>query len=338
MDTQSIINSIAIIISAYFGGVITKSIVFRGIERAAQKTKWEADKIIITSAKDLVVVWFVIAGVYFAGVRTVSPDSLIFLKQSTLALFIITFTYYASNVSVKLVNSYMNKNEGAFPSTTIFVNLTKVLIIVIGALTLLQSMGISITPIITALGVGGLAIALALQDTLSNLFSGIHILASKQIRPGDFIKLDNGEDEGFVEDISWRNTSIKTLKNNTVIIPNSKLANISLTNYNYPRKEMSMLVPVGVSYSSDLEKVEKITIEVAKEILSEIEGGVAEFEPLVRYNAFSDYSISFNVVLRAKEFTNQFLLRHEFIKRLHKRYKKEGIEIPYPIRTVHLKK
>ena len=98
---------------------------------------------------------------------------------------------------------------------------------------------------------------------------------------------------------------------------------------------MAVLVQVGVHYDSDLEKVEKVTIEVAKEVMREVKGGVPEFEPFIRYHTFGDFSINFTVILRAKEYTDQYLVKHEFIKRLHKRYKEEGIVIPYPIRAIN---
>ncbi|CAD7782745.1 MAG: Small-conductance mechanosensitive channel [Candidatus Methanoperedenaceae archaeon GB50] len=182
-----------------------------------------------------------------------------------------------------------------------------------------------------------MAVALALQDTLANLFAGLHIVATKKVRPGDYIKIETGE-EGYVTDITWRDTTIRQLPNNIVIIPNSKLASAIVTNYYFPERELAVLVQVGVSYDSDLEKVEKVTIEVAKEVMQEVSGGVPEFNPFIRYHTFDDFSINFTVILRAKEFVDQYLVKHEFVKRLKKRYDQEGIEIPFPIRTVFLKK
>ncbi|MFA5199637.1 MAG: mechanosensitive ion channel family protein, partial [Candidatus Omnitrophota bacterium] len=193
---------------------------------------------------------------------------------------------------------------------------------------------VSITPILATLGVGGLAVALALQDTLTNLFAGFHITVANQIRVGDYIKLETGE-EGYVVDINWRSTKIKMLPNNIVLIPNDKLNKAIVTNYYLPDKEMAVLVDLGVHYKSDLEKVEKITCEVAKSIMAEVNGGVTYFEPFIRYHTFGDSSIKFTVILRAKEFVDQYLIKHEFIKRLHKRYNKEGINIPYPIRAIN---
>jgi small-conductance mechanosensitive channel len=231
----------------------------------------------------------------------------------------------------------MRKREiGTLPATSLIENVIKVVIYTIGILIILQFLGISITPILTTLGVGGLAVALALQSTLSNFFAGLQILASKQIRPGDYIKLDSGE-EGYVVDITWRNIIILTLQNNIIFIPNSKIINSSITNFSMPDKELAVPVNVGISYQSDLKKVEQITKEVAKEVMKEVDGGVPEFEPLIRFHTFGDFSINFTVILRAKEINSRSFLIHEFIKRLHERYKKEGIEIPFPTRTVYLK-
>jgi len=127
------------------------------------------------------------------------------------------------------------------------------------------------------------------------------------------------------------------LPNNIVVIPNAKLADTQIINYYLPEREMSVLVDVGVSYDSDLEHVERVTIDVAKKTLADIKGGVTEFNPFIRYHTFGDFSINFTVILRVKEYVDKYQVRHEFIKRLHKRYKEEGIEIPFPITTVHLK-
>ena len=132
-------------------------------------------------------------------------------------MVILSVTVAAGRAAAGFVRLYADRRDNLLGSTSIFVNLARALVLVIGALVLLQSLGISITPILTALGVGGLAVALALQDTLSNLISGLHVAASQQIRPGDYIRLDSG-DEGFVTDITWRNTTIRALPNNLIVV------------------------------------------------------------------------------------------------------------------------
>lgn len=222
---------------------------------------------------------------------------------------------------------------GAVQSATIFVNITRVAVIAVGILVLLQSLGVSITPMLTALGVGGLAVALALQDPLANLFGGVQILASRKVQTGDFIRLDSGE-EGYVVDINWRNSSVRQLVGNIIVVPNARLADAVVTNFHQPKQDMLVLVEAGVSYDSDLEHVERVTIEVAREVMLTIEGAVPEHEPYVRFHTFAEYSIQFSVVLRISEVTAQYLIKHEFIKRLHLRFRAEGIVLPDPIRTL----
>lgn len=211
----------------------------------------------------------------------------------------------------------------------------KIVFVAVGAMIILDNLGISITPILTTLGIGSLAVAIALQDTLGNFFAGLYIKADRPIEIGHYVKLQTGE-EGYVERIGWRSTRVRMLSNNMVVVPNNKLVQDNITNYYLPDKELAVLVEVGVAYDSDLEKVERVTREVAKEVLRVVPGAVAEFDPFIRYHTFSESSINFTVILRAKEFTDNFLIKHEFIKKLRVRYEKEGIKIPFPIRTVRL--
>jgi len=344
MMNQSIITiaqlipPLTIIIGALVLGVIFEKIILSKLKKVVQETKWAGDEILVSSLRGVIIVIFLILGAYVATTTvSLTPKALSLVQKALLVLVIIAGTIVLSRIAVGFVNYYSKKAKGALPSTSIFTNLTKILIFAIGLLIILQSLGISITPLLTALGIGGLAVALALQETLSSLFAGIHVLASGQIKPGDYIQLESGE-EGYVTDITWRNTTIRALPNNMVIIPNSKLASAIITNYYLPEREMGIRVPVGVSYDSDLEKVERITIEVAQDVQKSVSGGVPEFDPFIRYTEFADSSINFVVILRAKEFVDQHLLKHEFIKKLHQRYNKEGIEIPFPIRTVYMKK
>jgi len=213
-------------------------------------------------------------------------------------------------------------------------NVARIIIYILGILLIFYSLNIQITPLFATLGVGGLAVALALQGTLADLFAGFYISASKQIRIGDWIKLESGE-EGYVTDITWRATQIRMMPNNLVLVPNDKLAKAIVTNYYFPEKEMALRLYLGVHYSSDLDKVERVTCEVAKEVMMEIQGGVPEFEPYIRYQTFGDFSINLMVVLKIKEVFDRHLITHEFIKRLHKRYKTEDIVIPFPIRAIN---
>lgn len=173
-----------------------------------------------------------------------------------------------------------------------------------------------------------------MKDTLSDLFAGLHILLSRKLKPGDFVELDTGE-RGYVENIAWRNTTVKDRLNNLIVIPNSKLSTAIMTNYDVPVKEFLVRVECGVSYDSDLEKVERITLEIARDVMKTVPGGVPESEPRMRFRNFGDFSINFRVALWATDYSGRMRVKHEFIKRLHRRFKEEGITIPFPIRTIY---
>jgi len=147
------------------------------------------------------------------------------------------------------------------------------LTIAIGLLIFLDGIGISITPLLASLGVGSLAVALALQDTLANLFAGIYMVIDKPIEAGQFIRLENGE-QGYVTRVGWRSTWIRKPSDSIIVVPNVKLAGSIITNYDLPRKELAVSVDLCVHYASDLGKVERVTLDVARETMREAEGGV----------------------------------------------------------------
>lgn len=325
-----------IIFASFIVGQIFKRFILLQILNITSKTKWQGDDIIVNASRNSLPVLFFLTGIYFSAyILPFTPKALSFLLVAIKLISIFIITIILGKIVVGWINFYQNKSESAFPKSSILEYLIKIVIFVIGGLFMLQTVGISIAPLLTALGVGGLAVALALQDTLSNLFAGLQIIAAKNMQPGDFIRLESRE-EGFIQDINWRTTTIRALSNQIVIIPNNRLATSVITNFTKPDKENAILVDVGVSYNSDLVKVEQVTIEVARSIMKEVTGGVKEFTPFIRYNRFDAYSIKFTVIMRGMDFIDQFLVVHEFIKKLHQRYKEENIEIPFPITTVLL--
>jgi small-conductance mechanosensitive channel len=315
-------------------GFLVEKIVLGLLKRITANTGWGAYAAIKSGMRGMITLLFAIVGLYGAiRLTDLSPAVQVHYHRVLVVMIIFSLTVAAARVTAGLVDLYVRKAEGVLPSTTILGNMLRIVIFLTGLLVVLSYLDIPIAPIVTALGIGGFAVALAFQDTLSNLFSGLHILASRLVKPGDFIQLDTGE-EGYVEDVTWRNTTIRTLPSNMVVVPNSRLASAIITNFNQPRKEMGVLVEVGVDYSSDLSKVEEVTVEVAREVLREVPGGAGRFQPFIRYHSFSEYRIEFTVILRADEFVDQYLLRHEFIKRLHQSYREHGIEIPLPVRSI----
>jgi small-conductance mechanosensitive channel len=326
-----------IIVVGFLVGVIFEKIILRKIKKLSSKTKWESDEIFINALRGTTTVLFLVASIYLALESTeLSVHLLNFIHKVLLVLVILFVTVVLSKISVGFVNVYSKRVGGALTSTSIFTNITRILVFIIGILIIFQYLGISTVHILTVLGIGGLAVALALQDTFSNLFAGIQVIASGQLKPGHYLRLSSGE-EGHVADITWRYTTIISLQNNTIIVPNSKLASAIVTDFNIPDEILLTSIEVGVSYDSDLEKVEKVTTDVAGEVLKETGVGVPEFEPSVTYKKFGDSSINFDVDFHVKKFIDQYTVKHEFIKRLHRRYREEGIDIPFPVRTVYMK-
>lgn len=316
-------------------GFLFKRILFGRLRAWAAKTTWKWDELITDAIQGPFTIWIFIIAANISVRFTALPEKLHSAVDKILVgLLIVSVIIVATRIATRGLREYAQRVPH-FPRTSLITNLTNIIVVIIGGLVILNYFGISITPMLTALGVGGLAVALALQDTLANLFAGVYMTLARRVSTGDYVKLDSGE-EGFVEDMGWRETIIRNLPGNRIIVPNSKLAQTIVTNFNAPKKDMAVLVQVGVAYASDLKKVERVTIEVGRDVMKTVEGGVPDFEPFIRYHTFADFSINFTVILRGQDFVAQYLIKHEFIKRLHERYKKEGIEIPFPIRTVHL--
>lgn len=319
-----------------FTAYLLKKLFIPLLLRTFVRPKFQMIKIILESLEKYFLLWIFFLGLIIAlDFSSLSFKILFYLNKIILILFTISIALFSANILIKLANFYILQKTEILVKVSLFEILIKVVIYSIAFIIILSVLGINIAPFLTTLGVAGLAVGLALKDTLGNFFAGLNILMARQIKPGDFIRLESGE-EGFVEDINWRTTTIRLLPNNLVIIPNAKLAESIILNYNLPTEDLAVLIQVGISYESDLEKVERITLEVAKELMQSHPEGVPDFEPFLRFQNFGDFSINFVVILRAKNVIGRNLLVHDFIKRLHDRYKKEGIEIPFPIRKVYL--
>ncbi len=195
----------------------------------------------------------------------------------------------------------------------------------------MELVGISVTPLVAGLGIGGLAVALAVQPTLSNFFAGSYLSGGGIVRAGDFVELENGL-QGYVVDVGWRSTRLRTPYNNLVVIPNSRLSDSMLTNFSHPEEAIGVLVMCGVSYSSALADVERMAKEAAQRVIDNTEGADKGMEPWFGFETFGDSNIDFWVWVQAKSRIDSFIVKSELIKALHERFGAEGISINYPMR------
>jgi small-conductance mechanosensitive channel len=335
---EKIITPAAISLGFVVALLIFRSAAFRVLRRWAAGTATRADDLIMESFRLPSAFWAVAFGVYLGiGVSELPARYALLIGGAIHVLLILSVTIALARLSSRSLNYYVKRLNLPIPATGLANGVVQGVIYGIGALIVLSLLGISIAPLLTALGVGGLAVALALQDTLANLFAGLHILVEKSIRVGDFIRLETGQ-EGYVDDITWRTARVRMLPNNMVVIPNSKLAQSVVTNYYLPEKRMSLLISISVSYASDPEQVERILVDEAKEGAKNIPGLLAEPEPFVRFiPGFGDSSLDFTLICQVAEFTDQYLAQHELRKRIFRRFRQENIDIPFPQRTIHLR-
>lgn len=315
-----------------------RHLAFRALLRWAAGTATQADDILLRSLRFPTIIWCFLLGIYSAVEMLHLPARPGALTQNVVfALLVVSVTAAIANLVGATIGYVLKENNLAIPATGLSLTIIKIAVWTTGGLVLLSGLGVSIAPILTALGVGGLAVALALQDTLSNFFAGIHLLIEEPVRVGDFVRLETGQ-EGYVVDIGWRTTRIRMLPNNMVVIPNNKLTQSVLTNYSMPEPHMAVSIPVGVSYTADPAHVERVLTEEASKAVGQIPGLLPDPAPVVRLiPGFGESSLNFTLSVHVREFEDQFPVQHELRMRIFKRLQQEQIEIPFPQRTVHLR-
>jgi len=211
--------------------------------------------------------------------------------------------------------------------------LLKVLLVVLMIVYILDLWGVEVTPLLAGLGLAGLAIALALQPTLANVFSGISIIMDKSVRVGDLVYLD-AQTKGKIKRVGLRSTRIITFDNELVIVPNTKLADSMIQNIALPEPKSRAVIQFGVAYGSEIDKVKKI---VLKEI-NGVKNICEDPEPMVRFIEMGDSSLNFKVYFYVDHYSERFNAIDEANTKIYNALNKNGIRIPFPQMDVHLKK
>ena len=336
--TAPILTATAVfgVVSAVAFGL--RHLAMRALRRWATATTTPFSNVMLDSFRIPSLMWCVLIGLYTAVDTAALPQQLSATALKVLfSLLVISVTVAVDNLSGTALQVGLKQSHVTTPATGLTLTFMKVVVWVTGGLVLLGGLGMSVTPVLTALGVGGLAVALALQDTLSNFFAGIHLLIEQPIRVGDFIKLESGQ-EGYVEDISWRTTRIRMPSNDMVILPNSKLTQSVLVNYHLPDPRRGISIVIAVSHDTDPDMIERLLLEETVSALGSVPGLLAEPAPSVRFiPGVGEWSLNFSVNCHVGEFNDHTLVQHELRKRIFKRLKHEGIAIPLPQQTVQLR-
>ncbi len=255
----------------------------------------------------------------------VPPSTLRWIDRLVLVLAVLSVTLFLARLAGSLIRAYLSKESVDAPSGSIFVNLSRLLIWAVGLTVMLGVLGVQIGPLVASLGVVGLAVSLGAQDTLANFFSGLQITMSRQIQPGQYIRLSTGE-SGAVTDVTWRNTTMRSAKNDLVIVPNSVIARSLITNFTTDEEEHAVVIPFTVAYGSDLEEVERIGLSVLREVRDEMEEAVQDAEPLCRFPGYENAGVSAILIIRVYRYEEQWALTSAIVQRFHARLTERGIK------------
>ncbi len=335
-DPFALLVPLALLVGTVIAGLILRKILFRIIRKWAGTADGHLSVVVRESLRGPIVLWSIMLGLHLATQYSEIPQRYLKHVPSTLAaLWILSLTIAMSHLAGNIVRFYGGRVTGAQSVTTLTQKLAQMAVVAIGIAWLLKVVfNLSLTPLLTTLGVGGLAVALALQDTLSNLFAGFYVSVSGLIRLGDYIKLNSGE-EGYVLDINWRCTTMRGTNNGLIIIPNSKLGQAIYTNYHLEDPRIGVSVTFGVGYESDIDRVTAILLEEAKLAAAEVPGILREPEPLILFNPGpGDWSLGFQILFSIRQFQDQNTALSEMRRRVFKRLVKEGISMPFPTRSV----
>jgi len=306
----------------------------RAIHHSARRIGNGWGQLLFSLLESLPIPLLLIASLYL-GLQSLPlpPQFERFGSKLSLALVILVMMYFPSKVIVLALRRASQKRPSMEQVTQPAAFVVRTLFAVLGTIIFLDNLGITLTAVWTTLGVGSVAVALALQETLSNFFSGLYLIADRPVRLNDYIKLDSGQ-EGFVLRIGWRSTILQTLGNNFVVIPNFSLAKAIITNFSAPNPRTSYSLPVAVAYGTDPDLVEKVLLEAAREAIRDgVKGLLAEPAPSVSFNpGFGTASLDFSLDLQLVQFTDQFLVQSDIRKRIVKKFREAGIEMPFPAR------
>ncbi len=270
---------------------------------------------ISSTLASVVVLWGTLAGVSFAlDLLPLTPRGAALADRAMTAVFVLSLTWVAARLAAAWITSFSRRGEHRLLSVSLTATLVQIAILIVGFLTVLSTMGIAIAPLLTTLGVGGLAVALALNDTLTNLFAGVHIVAARQIRVGDYVKFDFAE--GQVTDIQWHNTTIRDFYNNLVVIPNTKVNTSVFTNYSLGVSHVLVPVTATLAWKGPYAELEHIAKAAAHETLS-IAGQTEKGDCDVVLTAINETNVQVTAYLPIGNIHDRVRVIGEFLRRVH---------------------
>lgn len=270
-------------------------------------------------------VWSVLAALWITSpFEFLGPTAVANVNKAISALAVLSITVFVARLAGWLIRAYLGQDGVSAPSGTIFVNLARLVIWAIGITITLGVLGVKIGPLMASLGVVGLAVSLGLQDTLANFFSGLQITLSRQVQPGDYVRLGTGE-EGTAADVTWRNTTLDSPSGDQIIVPNSLIAKALMVNYSAEDEEHTAVVPFTVAYGSDLELAKSVAQKVAVTVRDSQPNAIAEFEPTCRFTVFQPQGVQGSVTIRVIRYQDRLPVVDALVTSLHSELAAAGI-------------
>ena len=336
-EPMEVVLPLAIFVATFLVCWLVRQLVLRALKAWNERKQSRNGRILEQALRGPTLIWCVILAAHAGMQSSDLPARLIELgAEILLVLWASSLTLMCMRLVGDIVRLYGEHIPGALPVTTLSRNLAQISVLILGILGLLWHFKISPAPVLTALGVGGLAVALALQDTLSNVFGGFYVAVARQVQLGDYVKLNTGE-EGYVTDIGWRCTTFRTLAHSMVIVPNAKLSQAIVTNHSLPEKWMGSNVQVTVAMDSDPDLVERVLLEVGKQGAAEITRMRPDPEPTVSFDpGFTESGLGFSLNYQVNDYASQPDVRNELRRRILRRFRQEGIVLPFPARSLYL--
>jgi small-conductance mechanosensitive channel len=297
-------------------GLVAYVVIVRPLRRATVAHGWHVLYTVFSILGTILVLWGGLAGLYLAMDHlTLSPRQSAFLDKAIGALFIFSLMWIAARIAGASIEAFSARTEHKLFSVSLYSTLVQCVILIIGLLTVLSSLGIAIAPLLTTLGLGGLAVALALNDTLSNLFAGVQIVAARQVRIGDYVKFDFAE--GEIVDIHWHNTTIRDFENNLTIVPNLKINTSPFTNYSMCVSTLMIPVNASLPWKGAMDGLRAIAEKAARDTVTDVAGVAEAQNARVFLGAVNETNVQITALLPIGHIQNRMRGVSEFLERLH---------------------
>jgi small-conductance mechanosensitive channel len=329
---------LVLLVGGAFVAWFVERVVIMSLRRAHDRTKRAAlGAAVRVLHPSLVFLLFV--SLVWAGVRlfpfALSPLAVRIVDAAGITLVIFAVAMLLARLLGAVLHLPARREPRWAPVSAVGSRVLSLIIYAIAGLMVLSSYGLEITPLLTSLGIAGLAVALALQDTLANFFAGVWIQASRQLPAGHLIHLDRPDVLGFVVEVGWRATKIRTLPNNIVIIPNQTIAQANITDFDLPEPRMGVPMLFYTGFESDPELALKLILDAMNEVARETGDVLAEPAPFGRLNGFTERGYEYWVSFQAKSWFNQWNGGAAIRKRVLQKFQANGIRVPYPIRETY---